>query len=83
MPSDPDQPEPPDADYGPNRDQIVADLLTLTWDFLVHASPAVQAELQRFLASRGWHPTAGMPAFLDALQFNLNPRHNPDDPPPA
>lgn len=37
--------------------------------FRSHASPAVHAELRRFLTDLGHHPVAGLGAFLDKLSF--------------
>jgi hypothetical protein len=43
------------------------ELLGICADFLSTASPAVHCELRAFLTTRGDHPTAGLPAFLDQL----------------
>jgi hypothetical protein len=37
--------------------------------FRSHASPAVHAELRRFLTDLGHHPVAGLGAFLNKLSF--------------
>lgn len=46
----------------------------LTWSFLAQASPATREELRRFLTAHGWHPVAGLGAFLDGLQFSAEHR---------
>jgi hypothetical protein len=47
------------------------ELLTVCAAFLRVASPTVHDELRTFLTARGYHPIAGPPAFLDALEFTV------------
>jgi hypothetical protein len=54
---------------GTPREGTTAELLELCDEFFRHPSPAVQAELRRFLAGRGYHPIAGAGWFTDALGF--------------
>ena len=72
---------PDDANFGLRPDDITAELLTLSWEFFTHASPATREELRRFLTARGHHPTAGLGAFLDGLQFTADfHQHRPEPP---
>lgn len=54
------------------RVELLAELLGTCDAFLRTASPAVHAELRQFLTAHGYHPAAGLPAFLDQLQFALH-----------
>jgi hypothetical protein len=55
------------------------ELLTICEHFLRTASPTVHNELREFLtADLDHHPTAGLPAFLDELQFTTT--RPPDQP---
>jgi len=47
------------------------ELLTVCEQFLRTASPTVHNELRTFLTAQGYHPVAGLPAFLDALIFTV------------
>jgi hypothetical protein len=79
---------PPQEDTvhtGPGQQQILAELLTLTWEFLSQASPAVRDDLRAFLTSRGYHPQASLGWFLDTLQLSATrlpaDGASPDPPP--
>ena len=53
---------------GPQQAHLL-ELLTVCAAFFRSASPTVHNELRTFLTTRGYHPIAGPPAFLDALEF--------------
>ena len=69
---------PPDAVLaGQGEREAAAELLTLTWEFFTHASPAARGELRAFLTSRGCHPATALGAFLDGLQFTAHSLSRP------
>ena len=51
---------------------VLVELLAACEEFLRTVTPAVHRELRDFLTARGYHPTAGLPAFLDQLQFTVH-----------
>lgn len=55
----------PDAEFGVPAHQITTELVGLCDEFLRQASPAVHAELLRFLDERGYRGDLGW--FIDAL----------------
>ena len=64
---------PPEDPLGPaDSDQAhLLELLAVCAAFLRAASPTVHNELRAFLTACGYHPIAGPPAFLDALEFTV------------
>lgn len=62
---------------GAPRETTTAELLGLCDEFFRHASPAVHAELRKFLTERGHHPNAGLGTFLDGLGFATLDRADP------
>jgi hypothetical protein len=54
---------------GTPHEATIAELFLLCDEFLRHASPAVYTELAQFLTEHGYHPVAGLGAFIDSLGF--------------
>lgn len=65
---------PGSEQHGQPPDAPLLELLSVCEEFLRAAAPAVHAELRTFLTARGYHPIAGLPAFLDQLQFTVHLR---------
>ncbi len=53
------------------RETRQLELLAVCEQFLRTANPTVHNELREFLIEQGYHPIAGLPAFLDALAFTI------------
>jgi hypothetical protein len=66
-----DHPEPDRGAVvsGTPHEATIAELLLLCDEFFRYASPTVHTELARFLTERGYHPVAGLGAFIDSLGF--------------
>ena len=57
------------GDGTPDEHDNASEFLNITWHFITQASPQVRAELAAFLTQQGWHPRAGLSAYLDSIQF--------------
>ena len=70
---EPDQvPDEESPEVTESRPVQLLGLLTDCERFLRTASPTVHNELREFLTAQGYHPIAGLSAFLDRLQFTVH-----------